>query len=81
LINLPIIKHSVVWWNTLHQGATFSLVEKPAMPVEMWLPLLVSVVGFYLFIAGLVLWRMQSEILQREHRSSWVKKEVMDRGL
>lgn len=81
LINLPIIKYSVVWWNTLHQGATFSLVEKPAMPVEMWLPLLVSVVGFYLFIAGLVLWRMQSEILQREHRSSWVKKEVMDRGL
>ncbi|NLQ16567.1 heme ABC transporter permease [Marinomonas sp. M1K-6] len=81
LINLPIIKYSVVLWNTLHQGATFTLTKKPEMPSEMWLPLLISVIGLYCFVAGLVLWRMQSEILQREHRASWVQQEVMENGL
>jgi len=40
VVNIPIIKYSVDWWNTLHQPATFTLTEKPAMPIEMWLPLL-----------------------------------------
>jgi len=81
LINLPIIKYSVEWWNTLHQPATFKLTEKPAMPVEMWLPLLICSVGLYLFVAGLAMMRMQTEILNRERRSSWVKSEVLDRGI
>ncbi|MBJ7536772.1 heme ABC transporter permease [Marinomonas transparens] len=81
LINLPIIKYSVEWWNTLHQAATFTLTEKPAMPVEMWMPLLISVIGLYLVVAGLALWRMQSYILEREHRASWVKQEVVGDGL
>jgi ABC-type transport system involved in cytochrome c biogenesis, permease component len=45
VINIPIIKYSVEWWNTLHQGATFTLTEKPAMPAEMWLPLLCTALG------------------------------------
>ncbi len=81
LINLPIIKYSVIWWNTLHQGATFTLTEKPAMAAEMWIPLLISVIGMYCLVASLVLWRMQSIILEREHRSNWVKQEVMNNGL
>src|SRR4029077_13841287 len=47
VINIPIIKYSVQWWNTWHQGATFSLTENPAMPAEMWLPLLLTALGFY----------------------------------
>ncbi|TYL48473.1 heme ABC transporter permease [Marinomonas sp. IMCC 4694] len=81
LINLPIIKYSVVWWNTLHQGATFTLTEKPAMPIEMWLPLLFTVIGLYSMVGGVLMWRMQTEILLREHRTNWVKEEVMNRGL
>lgn len=81
LVNLPIIKYSVDWWNTLHQPATFSVVEKPAMPAEMWLPLLFSVIGLYCFIAGIACWRMQIEILQREKRTNWVKQEVMKNGI
>lgn len=50
LVNIPIIKYSVDWWNTLHQPATFTLTEKPAMPAEMWMPLLVMVIGFYCFL-------------------------------
>ena len=46
-MNIPIIKYSVDWWTTLHQPATFTLTEKPSMPPEMWVPLLIMVVGFY----------------------------------
>lgn len=76
VINLPIIKYSVEWWNTLHQPATFTLTEKPAMPIEMWLPLLIMVVGFYCFFGAVVLMRMRLEILRRESRTSWAKAVV-----
>ncbi len=76
LVNIPIIKYSVDWWNTLHQPATFTLTEKPAMPVEMWLPLLVMVLGFYCFFASALMLRLRNEILNREKRTSWVKQLV-----
>ena len=76
LVNIPIIKYSVVWWNTLHQPATITLTEKPAMPAEMWMPLLVMVIGFYCLFAVLLMMRTRNEILQREHRSKWVRDLV-----
>lgn len=81
LINLPIIKYSVEWWNTLHQPASLSLIEKPTMPMEMWLPLVISILGMYLFVAGLTLWRMQTQVLLNEHKASWVKQEVLNNGV
>ncbi len=78
LVNIPIIKYSVDWWNTLHQPATFTLTEKPAMPIEMWLPLLVMVVGFYCFFATAMIMRLRNEILTREKRTAWVKKLVTE---
>lgn len=73
LVNIPIIKYSVDWWNTLHQPATFTLTERPAMPSEMWVPLLVMVIGFYCFFAVAMMLRLRNEIIQRERRSSWVR--------
>jgi len=73
VVNIPIIKYSVEWWNTLHQPATFTLTEKPAMPSEMWLPLLVMVIGMYCFFAAISLMRIKNEILQRERRTKWVR--------
>jgi heme exporter protein C len=84
VINIPIIKYSVEWWNTLHQPATFSVIEKPAMPLEMWLPLLIMVLGFYCFFGAVLLLRMRLEVLKREARSSWAKAEVkaqVEKGL
>lgn len=73
VINIPIIKYSVDWWNTLHQPATFTITEKPAMPPEMWLPLLIMVLAFYgLFTLNLFM-RMRLEILKREHKTRWVR--------
>ncbi|MFZ2319278.1 MAG: heme ABC transporter permease [Pseudomonas sp.] len=76
VINIPIIKYSVEWWNSLHQVATFKLTERPAMPAEMWMPLLVMVLGFYCFFACVLMVRMRLEVLKRESRSSWVQAEV-----
>ncbi|MDF2181380.1 heme ABC transporter permease [Neptuniibacter sp. CAU 1671] len=76
LVNIPIIKYSVEWWNTLHQPATFKLTEKPAMPPEMWVPLLVMVIGFYCFFAVSLMLRLRNEILQRERRAGWVRELI-----
>jgi heme exporter protein C len=76
LVNIPIIKYSVEWWNTLHQPATFTLTEKPSMPVEMWLPLLVMVVGFYCFFSVSLMLRLRNEIIRRERRSGWVRELI-----
>lgn len=76
VVNIPIIKYSVDWWNTLHQPATFTLTKKPAMPVEMWLPLLIMTIGFYCFFAAVLLVRMRLELLRRESRTRWVQAEI-----
>lgn len=73
-INIPIIKYSVEWWQTLHQGASFSVTAKPTMPPEMYLPLLVMVLGFYSFAGYCVLTAMRTEVLQRERETRWVQE-------
>lgn len=77
LVNIPIIQYSVDWWNTLHQPATFKITEKPAMPPEMWVPLLLLVIGFYCFFAVTLMMRLRNEILRRERRSGWVRELLM----
>jgi heme exporter protein C len=76
VVNLPIIKYSVVWWNTLHQGATFTLTAKPKMPAEMWLPLVLMILGFYTLFALLTVLKTRTIILQRERRTQWVRELV-----
>ncbi len=81
VVNLPIIKYSVDWWNTLHQGATFTVTEAPKMAVSMWLPLLIMVLAFYVMAAALVLYRSCTLILQRERQSRWVQDLVRQKGV
>lgn len=77
-INLPIIKYSVVWWNTLHQGATFTLTSAPKMPSSMYFPLLVMVFGFYAFALSLIIYRTCTLILKRERNKPWVKALILE---
>ena len=81
VVNLPIIKYSVDWWNTLHQGATFTVTEAPKMAASMWLPLLIMIMGFYVMAAALVLYRTCTLILQRERQSRWVQALVRQKGV
>lgn len=74
-VNLPIIKYSVEWWNTLHQGATFTVTERPKMPPDMYLPLLLMILGTYFLVAALAIYRTNTLILQRESNKQWVIDE------
>src|SRR6202044_1929109 len=49
VVNVPIIHYSVLWWNSLHQGATVAKLGKPAMDSSMLWPLLSNLLGFMLF--------------------------------
>lgn len=71
-INIPVIKYSVEWWNTLHQASSFSVTAKPTMPPEMYLPLLLMMIGCYCLIAWLIIQRTRNEILDQERQSSWL---------
>ena len=76
VVNIPIIKYSVDWWFTLHQQSTFTLTEKPAMPSEMYLPLVVMLFAYYSFFLLVWLMQMRAEVIAREARSDWVQKLV-----
>jgi heme exporter protein C len=75
-INIPIIKYSVDWWLTLHQGATFTLTQAPRMPAEMWLPLLLNVLGVYCLLAANLMARARLEVLRREQGTQWVSELI-----
>jgi len=76
LVNIPVIKYSVEWWFTLHQGKTFSLTQAPSMPAEMYWPLLLTVIGFHLLFLLALLLAMRAEILEREQTRDWVSRLV-----
>ncbi|MEF2548718.1 heme ABC transporter permease [Aurantimonas sp. E1-2-R+4] len=64
-VNIPIIKFSVDWWNTLHQPASVLRPDGPAMPAVFLTPLLISAVGFTLLFFALHLTAMRTEVLRR----------------
>jgi len=64
-VNIPIIKFSVDWWNTLHQPASVLRPDGPAMPAVFLAPLLISAVGFTLLFFALHLTAMRTEVLRR----------------
>ncbi len=76
VVNIPIIHYSVEWWNTLHQPATITKLDKPSIDVDMLIPLLIMALGFKLYYATVVLMRARCEVLERERNSRWVKELV-----
>ena len=67
-INIPIIKFSVDWWNTLHQPASVSRFARPAMDAAFLYPLLVMALAYTLFFFPLHIMNMRNEILARRIR-------------
>ena len=47
-MNLPIVKFSVDWWNTLHQPASISKLSKPNIDISMMIPLIIMTIAFIL---------------------------------
>ena len=65
-INLPIIKFSVDWWNTLHQPASVSKLSSPSIDVSMLQPLLTMTLTFSLIGIIAAILRIKAEILIRK---------------
>ncbi|MFL5118157.1 MAG: heme ABC transporter permease, partial [Microvirga sp.] len=79
-VNLPIIKFSVDWWNTLHQPASVLRPGGPAIHPSMLYPLLVMAAAFTLIAVTLHLAGMRTEILRRRVRTlSLLEAERLDR--
>ena len=70
VINVPIIYFSVQWWNTLHQGATIRLLQKPTIRGSMLAALLIMLAACWLYSVAVVLIRLRCIILEREQNAS-----------
>ena len=67
-VNVPIVKFSVDFWNTLHQPASVARIAAPGLHVDLLYPLLVCALGFTLLFAALVLSRTRSALMERRIR-------------
>ncbi len=76
VVNIPIIKYSVEWWNTLHQGSTVSKLGAPSMSSDMLWPFIICLVGFVCLISWVICLRFRSEILARNAMRPWVRDYV-----
>ncbi len=68
-VNLPIIKFSVDWWNTLHQPASVFRLAGPAIHPALLTPLILVAIAFMLLFVTLHLAAMRNEILRRRVRT------------
>ena len=68
-VNVPIIKFSVDWWNTLHQPASISRLDAPAIDPSMLTPLLLMAIGFKLFFISILIVRIKTQLLKKRIRS------------
>ena len=75
LVDVPIVHYSVVWWNSLHQGALV-FTGRRAMPPSMLIPLMVMFLGFTLYSVAVLCMRLRAEVLNRERTARWVREEV-----
>ncbi|MEO1017662.1 MAG: heme ABC transporter permease [Pseudomonadota bacterium] len=64
-VNLPIIKFSVDWWNTLHQPASIMRLDGPSIHPSMLWPLLTMVLVYHLYLIAVLLLRIKAELAVR----------------
>ncbi len=69
-INLPIVKFSVDWWNTLHQPATISKLSKPSIDPSMMTPLIIMTLAFMMIGIAIAILRIKTEIISRKFHLS-----------
>ncbi len=79
-VNLPIIKFSVEWWNTLHQPASVLRLGGSTIHPALLTPLLVMAAGFLLLFTTLLLAAMRNEIFRRRIRTLQMMKALGARG-
>ena len=64
LFNLPVIKYSVDWWNTLHQASSITLTSSPTIHYTMLFPLLIMLFGLAIYSLVIFLMQYKSELIK-----------------
>ena len=73
LLNLPIIKYSVDWWNTLHQPSSITLTSAPTIHFKMLIPLIIMLLGMVLFSLIIFLMKYKTEIMRIKLKKKYEK--------
>ena len=68
IINVPIIKYSVDWWNTLHQPSSISIFSKSSIHSSMLYPLLIMTAAFALFSLLIFLMKYNTELIKIKNK-------------
>ena len=68
IINIPIIKYSVEWWNTLHQPASINILSKSSIHSSMLFPLLIMTAAFALFSLLIFLMKYNTELIKIKNK-------------
>ena len=68
IINVPIIKYSVDWWNTLHQPASINILSKSSIHISMMYPLLIMTAAFALFSILIFLMKYNTELIKIKNK-------------
>ena len=68
IINVPIIKYSVDWWNTLHQPASINLLSKSSIHSSMLFPLIIMTAAFALFSLLIFLMKYNTELIKIKNK-------------
>ena len=68
IINVPIIKYSVDWWNTLHQPASINILTKSSIHSSMLFPLLIMTAAFALFALLIFLMKYNTELIKIKNK-------------
>ena len=68
IINVPIIKYSVDWWNTLHQPASINILSKRSIHPSMLFPLLIMTAAFALFSLLIFLMKYNTELIKIKNK-------------
>ena len=69
IINVPIIKYSVDWWNTLHQPASINILSKSSIHSSMLFPLIIMTAAFALFSLLIFLMKYNTELIKIKNKS------------
>ena len=64
LLNVPVIKYSVDWWNTLHQPSSITLTSAPTIHYTMLFPLIIMFLGMVIFSLVIFLMKYKTEIIK-----------------
>ena len=77
-VDIPIIHYSVYWWNTLHQGATLTLFNRPAIDPSMLYPLLAMLLSFFIYYLIILFLNMRYELIAVGNNPHWLEKSTQE---